>query len=1027
MSNTTRHQKQKIFLSYAHKIEGNQDHTADLVEAIRQRLEASGIEAWIDRQQLHPGKDWREGITRGIDESDRVLSFLSTRSIRDPGVCLDEIGIAMNHKHGAIATLLAEKEVEYKIPASVAHIQYFDVSDWAVVHQQGEEIWTTWLDSVMEKILAIIIANEGFSGEIQDLQRILSPTPDSTKIGRLIENGLVGRQWVKQSIEEWRITQPKQRLFWVIGEPGMGKSAISADLIHKSKLQVVAYHFCDYQLPESRRAHNFVCNLAFMLAARLPDYRYLLIGTLAALPKPLPQMAATELMERLLIHPLRNKIDGGQSSDRLLIVIDALDEAEIELVSLLSNYVDALPSWLGCVITSRPNVQMLLSRNKAFELRSEDPRNAKDLLEYLHDWQLTDPSAPLNDQTRTALINASQGNMLYLALAREGYTRGVFSLTNPCDLPQGLGAVYLQWMIRQFSLDPFSHPAWNERCYPMLELLCASPEPIPQNLLSLLLNWKGQDKLLALRPLGSLITQEGENLRLCHRSLSEWLVNPTILHDYWINIADGQLTLLHGLIPMLSKALNEKSPEYIHRAVPILLSGLDDTQCKNLLETQKSETLHHISLLGDFWSQFPNISSWQLQVHLYTWLISQYESQSDIYLKEYSESLCKLGNVFLNCGSYSQAVGLLRKAYELQSDKFGSTHPATLLSLRALASGWYGEGQYNKAATLQEQELSLRENQNVIDFPEILITKTNLARSQYAAGHYALAKQLHQEILATQQLKFGTEDPRTISSMSALSSALFALGELDTAEVINIQVFEYWCKVLGKEHPRTLTSASYLASTYYSRGHYVKARDLQTEVLVSRQRTLGTEHPDTLITSGWLALSVRALGDLEYAKEAQQDLIVKLTEILGANHPSTLFQQNFLADTCFELADYVKAQSIQEHVISKRSQILGVSHPDTLVSQAGLAITFLKLGDVNKANTLLNEVAEKISTSLGKNHPDTLFTFKLFHESNKLTEESIASQKINPQRTTELANQTTTRPIHYTNSILINRTYGIEI
>jgi hypothetical protein len=176
-----------------------------------------------------------------------------------------------------------------------------------------------------------------------------------------------------------------------------------------------------------------------------------------------------------------------------------------------------------------------------------------------------------------------------------------------------------------------------------------------------------------------------------------------------------------------------------------------------------------------------------------------------------------------------------------------------------------------------------------------------------------------------------------------------------------------------------------------------------------------------------MALSVRALGDLEYAKEAQQDLIVKLTEILGANHPSTLFQQNFLADTCFELADYVKAQSIQEHVISKRSQILGVSHPDTLVSQAGLAITFLKLGDVNKANTLLNEVAEKISTSLGKNHPDTLFTFKLFHESNKLTEESIASQKINPQRTTELANQTTTRPIHYTNSILINRTYGIEI
>jgi hypothetical protein len=106
-------------------------------------------------------------------------------------------------------------------------------------------------------------------------------------------------------------------------------------------------------------------------------------------------------------------------------------------------------------------------------------------------------------------INASQGNMLYLALAREGYTRGVFQQTHVIYLKGW--AVYLQWMIRQFSLDPFSHPAWNERCYPMLELLClARANPTE---LELATNWKGQDKLLALRPLGSLITQEGENLR----------------------------------------------------------------------------------------------------------------------------------------------------------------------------------------------------------------------------------------------------------------------------------------------------------------------------------------------------------------------------------------------------------------------------------------------------------------------------------------------------------------------------------
>lgn len=278
--------KQKIFLSYAHKVDGNPDRTADLVDAIQQRLTLAGHEAWIDKQQLHPGRDWREGITRGIDESDRVLSFLSPRAIRDPGVCLDEIGIAMSHKHGAIATLLADKDVENRIPASVAHVQYLDVSAWQAMQQNGQTVWDAWLDDITRKILEIIAANQGFAGEIETLKQRLTPMPDAARIGKLIERGLIGRTWVKDAISAWRLNQLSQRMFWLMGGPGMGKSAIAADLVHKSKLQVVAYHFCDYQVPESRKAHTFATNLAFMLAARLPDYRRLLVGTSRRCPSP---------------------------------------------------------------------------------------------------------------------------------------------------------------------------------------------------------------------------------------------------------------------------------------------------------------------------------------------------------------------------------------------------------------------------------------------------------------------------------------------------------------------------------------------------------------------------------------------------------------------------------------------------------------------------------------------------------------------------------------------------------------------
>lgn len=1021
MSNTSQNYRQKVFLSYAHKVDGNPDHTADLVNAIQKRLEKAGLEVWIDLQQLHPGRDWRDGITRGIHESDRVLSFLSPRSVRDPGVCLDEIGIAMSHKHGAIATLLADKDVESKIPASVAHIQYLDVSDWTKVIGQDEETWSAWLDGVVGEILAIIIANQGFAGEIQDLQRILCPMPDSAKIGRLVENGLIGRLWVKEAISDWRITNSNQRMFWLVGEPGIGKSALAADLVHKAKLQVVAYHFCDYQVAESRTAHRFVCNLAFMLSARLPDYRRLLLSSLAILPKSIMEMTATELMERLLINALKNKIDGGLSNDRLLLVIDALDEADAELVNILVSYLDALPRWLGVVVTSRPEINIALARNPAFEIRMDDPRNLEDLHAYLDDWQQADPQAPLSAETRNALVDGSQGNMLYLALAREGYCRGLFSLDAPSRLPKGLGEVYLEWMRRQFTGDPLSHPSWSSLCYAFLELLCASPEPLPQTLASRLLNWKGQDRLLALRPLGSLVKQEGDTWRLCHRSLGEWLTDTNLLHNYWINLEDGRSKLLHGLLPLLSGSLAVDIPSYIHRAIPELLSLLDAQQSSNFLETNRSEILRLLGMLGDFWERFSNVRAWSMQEKLFSWLVSQFECMPEIYVKDRAHYLFKFGNVLLNQGKYMQAVEKLQEANDLQLAVLGPVHPVALSCQRSLSLALYGQGNYAAAASLQEQELKVREKQADVDFSELLIAKSNLARSRYAEGHYEQAKQLHQEVLATQNLHMGEQDPRTIGSISALSSALFALGEVSAAEVLNIKVLDFSRRTFGKDHPKTITSASYLASTYFTLGRFLEAKELQQEVLLQREHTLGKAHPDTLLANGALALTVRSLGEIELARQMQLELLPKIVEALGALHPSTLFQQCFFADTCFNLSDYAQAKTLQEYVVLQRSKVLRVDHPDTLVAKASLAMSLSMIGHLDSAKALLLYVVDAMDVVLGTSHPDTIFSYKLLLEilrkCNDMEKISAIQERINPDKT-DLIDR---RPVHYTNNFLISK------
>jgi hypothetical protein len=53
-----------------------------------------------------------------LKDSDWVLGFLSRHSVRDPGVCLDELGIALHEKGGAIATVLIEGEAMASPPVS---------------------------------------------------------------------------------------------------------------------------------------------------------------------------------------------------------------------------------------------------------------------------------------------------------------------------------------------------------------------------------------------------------------------------------------------------------------------------------------------------------------------------------------------------------------------------------------------------------------------------------------------------------------------------------------------------------------------------------------------------------------------------------------------------------------------------------------------------------------------------------------------------------------------------------------------
>lgn len=109
----------RIFLSYGH--DGNEE----LVRLIKFDLEKRGHDVWFDKNEIKAGDDWRRSITEAIAGSDKFVSFLSKHSTCDPGVCLDEIAIAIAVKGGNIQTVLVDSEADVQPPGWVLEPQQF--------------------------------------------------------------------------------------------------------------------------------------------------------------------------------------------------------------------------------------------------------------------------------------------------------------------------------------------------------------------------------------------------------------------------------------------------------------------------------------------------------------------------------------------------------------------------------------------------------------------------------------------------------------------------------------------------------------------------------------------------------------------------------------------------------------------------------------------------------------------------------------------------------------------------------------
>jgi TIR domain len=534
----------RIFLSYGH------DRNTPIALRIKSDLEAAGHVVWVDTSEIKAGDDWRRSIVDGLMGSELTLSFLSRHSVRSPGVCLDEIAIALHVRSVRIATVLVEAEAEVDVPVSVSHLQWLDMHDWAERLADGTDAGEDWYRSKLDAIFTVLNDPKAqrFAGEIERLDGLLRPTSQEAEIGALVD-GFVGREWLRSAVDDWRAIGEDSRLFWISGAPGTGKSAFAAWLAHKGQLEVIGVNFCRYDIEERSDPCRVLRTLAFQIASRLPDFRRLLLDRLHD-PDELDQMSVAGLFDTLLVQPLGFAINGGRLGEPYLLIIDALDETIRDgrsvLTEVLAQYVGRLPDWLRIVVTGRPEPSILrqFAGFKPHIIEAESPENLEDLRTYVRSWPAMDSfEAGEIDARVEQIVGASEGNFLYLQMLREAVDVGLMDLAHPDRLPQGLIAFYERWFRVKFP-----GAADYERVRPVLEVCGAANRPVPEPWLRRILGWSTPEQARALESLGSLLERREGGLTPFHKSLHDWLTDYRKAGpDFVIDVATASQRLISEL------------------------------------------------------------------------------------------------------------------------------------------------------------------------------------------------------------------------------------------------------------------------------------------------------------------------------------------------------------------------------------------------------------------------------------------------------------------------------------------------
>lgn len=276
----------------------------------------------------------------------------------------------------------------------------------------------------------------------------------------------VGRQFVFDAINRF-ITTHLCGYFFVVGEPGIGKSALAAQLVRRNGY---VHHF-NRRAEQINTPWRFMKNICSQLIIKygLPH---------SDLPADAHQDAVTfnaylqQVAQRLPV------------ATQAVLVIDALDEVETEPGVNPLFLPQLLPPNLYLIITMRPGTRepRIDVARGALEIHADDHNNQADIVAYLQQ-KATQPGIQqylrhqqLDADRFVALLREKcEGNFMYLRYVLPELEGGAYQTTDFSRIPQGLRGYYEDHWDR---MKQSEEAAWFRYKLPVVVALATTPQPL---------------------------------------------------------------------------------------------------------------------------------------------------------------------------------------------------------------------------------------------------------------------------------------------------------------------------------------------------------------------------------------------------------------------------------------------------------------------------------------------------------------------------------------------------------------------